>query len=321
MSFYKSLHPPVFQGNLRKKKYFEGWYYKQVSADGSQILSVIPGISLSADPHSFVQIIDGLTGISEYITYPLDDFKASEKTLALKIGNSYFTDKEIRLDLKGEKFRIDGVISFKNTLQWKGNLIDPGIMGWYSWVPFMECYHGVVSLNHMLEGTLNINNNVADFTGGKGYIEKDWGKSFPECWVWAQANCFVNPLTSFMVSVAKIPWLGHFFVGHICFLVHNGVVYKFMTWNGSKIVGLENGANMIKLNLKGKNSQIEISISKTRSGLLKAPVFGSMERYIKESINATVSVRLTSDRGDEIFSGSSQGGGLEVVGDVFRYFN
>ena len=28
-----------------------------------------------------------------------------------------------------------------------------GIMGWYRFVPFMQCYHGVVSLNHKLNGT------------------------------------------------------------------------------------------------------------------------------------------------------------------------
>ena len=23
-------------------------------------------------------------------------------------------------------------------------------MGWYAWVPFMECYHGVLSLDHTI---------------------------------------------------------------------------------------------------------------------------------------------------------------------------
>jgi tocopherol cyclase len=319
MSFFKSLHPPVFQGNLNNKRYFEGWYFKQVSEGGKQVLSIIPGISLASDPHSFIQVIDGTTGFTEYISYPIKAFEADSRTMSLKIGDNYFTDKELRLDLEGEKFRIKGGVSFENSLPWKGNIIAPGIMGWYSWVPFMECYHGVVSLNHFLEGSLKINDRDINFKGGKGYIEKDWGRSFPECWIWAQANCFDNPGTSLMVSIAKIPWLGRFFIGHICFLVHNGVVHKFMTWNGSKIVSAGNGASMINLILKGKRSQIEISISKTRSGELKAPVFGSMERYIKESVNASLSARLSSNKGDEIFSGTSLYGGLEEVSDVFRY--
>ena len=48
------------------------------------------------------------------------------------------------------------------------------IMGWYYKLPFMECYHGVVSLNHDLKGSLNLNNIHYHFDDGKGYIEKDW---------------------------------------------------------------------------------------------------------------------------------------------------
>ena len=39
----------IFQGNKKKKEYFEGWYFKMVAEDGSSIFSVIPGISLSND--------------------------------------------------------------------------------------------------------------------------------------------------------------------------------------------------------------------------------------------------------------------------------
>ena len=47
----------IFQGNQKKRKYFEGWYFKMVAKDGASIISVIPGISLSVDgseQHSFI---------------------------------------------------------------------------------------------------------------------------------------------------------------------------------------------------------------------------------------------------------------------------
>ena len=47
-------------------------------------------------------------------------------------------------------------------------------MGWYYKVPFMECYHEVVSLNHDLIGEIKVNNRIFSFDNGKGYIEKDW---------------------------------------------------------------------------------------------------------------------------------------------------
>jgi hypothetical protein len=47
------------------------------------------------------------------------------------------------------------------------SLFSPGIMGWYAYVPGMECYHGAVSLDHMLKGELEYNGSFLDFTGGK----------------------------------------------------------------------------------------------------------------------------------------------------------
>ena len=59
----------MFQGNRKRRKYFEGWYFKMVSADGAAILSVIPGISLSRngeEQHAFIQLIDGKTANTFY---------------------------------------------------------------------------------------------------------------------------------------------------------------------------------------------------------------------------------------------------------------
>lgn len=48
----------LFQGNLAKNNYFEGWYYKHVSADQKTSLSFIPAVSLNTeDKHSFIQYI------------------------------------------------------------------------------------------------------------------------------------------------------------------------------------------------------------------------------------------------------------------------
>ena len=80
--FKKVQHPILFQGNLNKKNYFEGWYYKQVSADQNVSLSFIPAVSLNeSDQHSFIQYIlvqtdeDGLKSThTGYIRYAVTDF-------------------------------------------------------------------------------------------------------------------------------------------------------------------------------------------------------------------------------------------------------
>ncbi|MCK7532616.1 MAG: hypothetical protein MZV63_17090 [Marinilabiliales bacterium] len=55
-------NPEVFQGNIKSLNYFEGWYFKNVSAGLDNVYSFIPGISLAkGDRHAFIQVIDGIT--------------------------------------------------------------------------------------------------------------------------------------------------------------------------------------------------------------------------------------------------------------------
>jgi len=86
-----------------------------------------------------------------------------------------------------------------------GMVLEPGIAGWYAWVPRMETYHGVVSLDHTINGHLHIDDEEIDFNSGRGYIEKDWGASFSAAYIWFQSNHFEQLNTSLTASVAIIP--------------------------------------------------------------------------------------------------------------------
>ena len=67
--------------------------------------------------------------------------------------------------------------------------MSPNSMGFFAYFPFMQCYHEIVSMSHSLNGSLNFSEAI-DFSGGEGYIEKDWGTSFPKEYVWIQSNNF-----------------------------------------------------------------------------------------------------------------------------------
>lgn len=54
----KIYFPILFQGNLNKKNYFEGWYYKLVNKDKTISLSFIPGINLTSYNLSKCKVID-----------------------------------------------------------------------------------------------------------------------------------------------------------------------------------------------------------------------------------------------------------------------
>ena len=43
-------HPELYQGYWRRRRYFEGWYWKHVTADLSESWSFIPGIARGERP-------------------------------------------------------------------------------------------------------------------------------------------------------------------------------------------------------------------------------------------------------------------------------
>ncbi len=320
MGLYKIFHPSNFQGNLKKKNYFEGWFLKHVTADRENVLSVIPGIALnSTDPHAFIQIIDGISGKTHYIPYPLDAFQWDPRDFRIRVGNSAFSLEGIQLDIHSGPLALSGNLEYTDPVRYPGTLLSPGIMGWYSYVPFMECYHGIVSANHELSGTLIHQNKKIDFSGGKGYIEKDWGTSFPEAWIWLQCNNFPSKDASMFISIAKIPWLGKFFMGFIAFLYLDGKYHMFSTYNRSKITRVTFEGQELTVLIENRRFSMETRVMRNSSGELKAPQTGKMSRRIKESNDSVVEVKFSDKTGNVIFSETGQRAGLEIVEKIFEY--
>ncbi len=316
----KMRHPEIFQGNKKKKNYFEGWYFKMVSADGSSILSVIPGISLSNDgkeQHAFIQIIDGKTAQTSYYSFSIDQFNFYTEKFAIQIGQNYFSKDKIVLNIVTDSSSILGEVYMVNQVEYPSHrILNSGIMGWYKFVPFMQCYHGVVSLNHNLQGSIVKDGAVFSFNNGLGYIEKDWGNSMPSAWIWMQTNNFSSENTSFMLSVANIPWLGKSFTGFLGFFLHDGIVYNFATYTKAKLTLEQQGSNSISVKIIDKKHSFVIEANQSKTGLLKAPVKGSMDRRIAESIDATLNLTVFDKKGLILFQDSTTIAGFEIVGDL-----
>jgi len=318
----KLFKPELFQGSLNKSNYFEGWYFKHVSKDLNHVFSFIPGISLSEDdPHSFIQVINGITGKTNYITYPVNRFIWKKNKLYLKIGDSVFTDKFIDLNLENEEIKVSGRLEYSNIVKYPKTLLSPGIMGWYSYIPFMECKHGIVSVNHKVSGVLNIDKGIIDMNEGRGYIEKDWGSSFPEAWIWIQSNNFNNTDTAFTFSVARIPWLGKYFPGFISFLYFDKRFFLFSSYNNSALQEINFDGKTLSFTLKNNYSTLKVTAVKNKSGELLAPVSGKMSRRIKESIDSFITISLYDRHNNLIYNDSAQRAGLEIIDKIFEYLD
>ena len=317
-----ALHPAAYHGHGKKPPFFEGWYYKIVDATEEQRFAIIPGVFLSDDPdrhHAFVQVLDGQTGHSTYHRYPPQEVWAAEGELNLHIGPNRFTAEHLSLQIKSSEVEIRGELQFSDLHPWPVTLSSPGIMGWYAWVPFMETYHGVVSLDHEIQGALTVDGRLVDWTGGRGYIEKDWGQSFPAAWIWFQTNHFEQPGTSLTASVAIIPWLRGSFPGFIVGLWHQEVLYRFATYTGARIEKLDIADEAVTWVIRDRQHRLEMRAIHAEGGLIQAPTTVDMGRRIAETLSTRVETALytlESGRSYLIFQDTGRHAGLEAVGDL-----
>ncbi|MCX6270264.1 MAG: tocopherol cyclase family protein [Bacteroidetes bacterium] len=308
-------HPERFQGWGKKRRYFEGWYFKVVNAKEDHAFAFIPGIALGNDGNSqaFIQVLDGRKKKSAYYTFDSAHFKASSKDFQLSIMGNNFSENSLQLDLP----EITGHLQFEGMIPWPVRWYSPGIMGPYAFVPFMECYHGIVSMDHSIQGQLEIQGSEIDFDQGRGYTEKDWGRSFPSAYLWLQSNHFSRPGISVKASVAKIPWIRSSFTGFIAGLWIDDHLVRFTTYNQSVLRKCNIDTNKVELIIENMNYRLEILAWRDEATSLASPLRGMMDGRIEESMDAMLEVNLVEIKTQRsVFQDKGRNAGLEVAGNI-----
>jgi len=265
---------------------------------------------------AFVQVLDGATGRSWYHRYDVAEFDASAENFDVRVGPNVFSRSGIRVDLPSVRGQVEFTSPFD---PWPVTWRRPGIMGPYAWAPLMECYHGIVSFGHGLSGYLEVDGARQDFEGGRGYIEKDWGRAFPAGYVWLHSNHLDGePDASLIASVAIIPWLRSSFRGFIVGLRIRGRLHTWSTYNGSREHRLDIDESHVRWSLSGPSGLLELSAERVRGGLLHAPIRTRMHERVEETLDATVAVRVTAPDGRVVVDTVGRSAGLEVHGDLAR---
>lgn len=316
---YYKLHtlfnPEIFQGKEKKKSYFEGWYFKIVDSTENHAFAIIPGIAFdpAGNGHAFIQLLDGKNKKSFYNTYESSEFSANDKNFNIKIGNNSFSEYHVTVRL--DNFKAD--LIFDKNIPWPKPFYSPGIMGPFSFIPFMECYHGIVSLNHNITGRISYNGQDIDFTKGKGYMEKDWGSSFPSAYVWMQSNHFERENISFKCSVAKIPFLSTSFVGFIAGLWLDGELIRFTTYNRCSLSKCSISQKQVNIVLQHKDYTLEVEVDRNEATELASPIIGFMSGRIEETMTSVISLKLIKKNGSgEVIYLHGRNSCLEVAGAI-----
>lgn len=307
-------NPQLFQGEEylnKKKNYFEGWYFKNINCQNG--ISFIPGINIDDTAQkAFIQIITNEE--SYFVNYTMKDFSFNHNPFCIKIGNNSFSKEAIEIDIedKSQNLKIYGNIKYSNSKNINTNAFAPNIMGPFSYIPFMECNHAIISMQNTIKGCIHINDKMLCFDNNKGYIEKDWGYSFPKSYIWCQGNNFQKTNASFMLSIADIPFKLFTFKGIICALLIDNKEFKFTTYNNTKLIKCEIKENSFNITLKRNLYILNIKSKYNRGLKLAAPIKGKMTKDIFESISASVTVTLKKKK-EIIFCDTSNMCGLEIV--------
>ena len=309
------FNPEQFQGWGKRRKYFEGWYFKVVNDDETKAFAFIPGIAMdeTGRKQAFIQVLNGKDQTSVQHLFQKEEFIPVAGVFNLNIGANFFSEQQLKLRLPG----ISGELHFRDNIHWPKHWYSPGIMGPYSFVPFMECYHGIVSMDHSIHGQLDIEGERINFDRGRGYIEKDWGHSFPKAYTWMQTNHFSIPGISMKASVAKIPWITKSFVGFIAGLWLHDRLIRFTTYNGTRLRKSFIDEKRVELVFENSNFRIELLAHRDRVTSLASPILGFMDGRIEESMTSTVEVNLYDRKlRKSIFCDSGRNAGLEVAGEI-----
>jgi hypothetical protein len=309
------FHPGEYHGWGRKRRYFEGWYYKVINRQEDRAYAFIPGIAMNetGEQHAFVQVLDGKKKLAEYHTFPPEAFRPCSGRMDILIGGNRFTPDLLELDLPD----IRGKLEFSGMVPWPVRWYSPGIMGPYAFVPFMECYHGILSMDHAISGELFMSGKKIDFTGGRGYLEKDWGHSFPSAYIWMQTNHFTRTGISFKASVAKIPWMGSSFTGFIAGFWDGARLFPFTTYNGTKMEKCFADQDSAELVLQNNHFHLEVLVRRDHATSLASPIGGMMDGRISESMTSDLELRLTDLKKNQIiFRDKARNVALELAGKI-----
>ncbi len=273
--------------NKTTKKFFEGWYFKH--QHNGRTICLIPGVHMDeyGNRNAFIQV---LTNEKSCVINFGTDYEIKKNELFIRIGKNVFCTDYADFNLKSREISLSGKIEYGNFKKIKYDMMGP-----FALIKNMECNHGIISLFHSLNGFVTLDGKLFSFSGGTGYIEKDWGSSFPETYTWVQYSNYVKQ-QAFTISVARIPLYGASFTGIIAVAYYKGKEYRLATYNGCKLLELSEN----KIAISNGKTKIVVHIQPNTKYKLKAPKDGLMEREVQEMPNCTAKFELF-EYGTKIF--------------------
>ena len=231
------------------------------------------------------------------------------------VANHEFSIRYIKMNHYDGNYQILGELRFVDVIPWPDSLLRPGSMGFYNFLPIPFRYQ-VICLYGEIVGSLLINNKEIDFTGGKVYIEKMWGKNYPRNYLWLQTADFPFPGTALSCRISRSKVMGIKRYLFFTAFYHDEKVYQFTTLNRSKLK-VEELYRQFKLTFTYQDLERKIIMSYKPEEFVEwqGPYDGRLTLPVKQLLTGQVRVELTDlFKNKVLFTGIGESAMLEIKG-------
>lgn len=300
--------PTHLRGNFQQGNYFEGWFQKIYSAEHNASFIIIYGYATqnSIESFGFIQLLLP-DGEPRFLYFHKNEVSCDPTRHVFKMGRQILSteaiciqcnDINIQLNLLGNK----PIRTLKNS------------MGYTYFVPGLPCYHAVLNPSHQVSGTIQAGQHHYSLDRATGYLEKNWGNSFPKSYFWMHAVDPLNPKISMLFSRAEIKWMGYNFIRHVGYFNNDGSALDLRLFKDFQLRTAAAEQNQRLLRLGTKEVQLEVGIKHGKKVMFKGPANGNLSRTIPHHADAQVEVSLNQNGNPRTFRLK---GNFEQIGGLF----
>lgn len=298
-----------FHGKNKITSYFEGWYFKH--QEGDDAISFIPGMQVDENScaKAFIQVITKEE--SHFFSFPINKFYADPEVLFIRIENNVFTKQGIYINIhqensEKENIRIKGYFYYEGLTK-----VKYPIMGPLQYIP-LSCKHEIISMRHRVRGKMQINEKSIEMCRGIGYMETDYGTSFPRNYFWTQCNAIRLQGPQIFTSIATIPFCHKEILGSIAVITYQGKEYRLATYLGAKVLIIKETLAIIQ---QGRWTLCIHMDRAHRPQELLAPNKGRLCRKIKEDVKCVARYTFYYGR-KKVFDWTTRNASIEFVSSL-----
>lgn len=291
-----SIHKPSsLQGNFDRNKYFEGWFHKIYSSKYKASFIVIYGYATGNSTNKFGFIQVHIPNQQVLIMYfDKNEIFCDPNQHVIRMGAHVLTTHKIDINTNEIGIQLDltnnqPIRTFKNS------------MGYNYVIPNLPCYHAILNKSHTISGEIRAGDT--SFVMGKdmGYLEKNWGTSFPDNYIWLHAVDPTNTEVNLLFSQAEIKWMGGTFLRHLGYLNFENECIDFRQFKNSEVSSTFVGSEKQLIRFSSKLIELEISIVLGGQVLFKGPEDGALRRDIVHYTDAFMEVKLKRNAETTVF--------------------